>query len=113
MSNARELLNRVKENIQTLLGQFRQLKQEKQMLEDKLQNSYIEKDKLNEQLNTLRQELEKQQLQISELNHRLEVLKKAESLTAEADMRSAQVKTKINELVKEIEKCIALLSHNK
>lgn len=113
MSNALELLDNIKQKLQTLLSQFRQLKQEKQMLEDKLQNSYVEKDKLQQQVSSLKQELERQNLQISELNHRLEVLKKAESLTAEADMRSAQVKTKINELVKEIEKCIALLSHNK
>lgn len=62
----------------------------------------------NEQLQIDKQE---SQNKIANLTDQLKTLKLAQALTGSGDQDSRQMKTKINEYIKEIDKCLALLNN--
>lgn len=57
----------------------------------------------------LRSKIDQQQQIIEEMNRKMDVLKMAKSLAGEGE-ENREVKLKINELVREIDKCMALLN---
>jgi len=65
---------------------------------------------LLEQTATINNQLEQKQLALDELQRKNEMLRVAGSLTGEQEGDSGQAKQKISELVREIDKCIALLN---
>lgn len=68
----------------------------------------IEKnDKLSGELEKLKQELTIKDQQVSELNDKIKLLKIAGSVDTES---TKEVKLKINEMVREIDKCIAQIN---
>ena len=69
----------------------------------------LEKQALLEQTNTLNRALESKQSVIEELKEKNELLKMAGSLAGD-ESQVSEAKLKINELVREIDKCIALLN---
>ena len=89
------VVNEVKSNIEKLIGLRESLKREKVTLLDA--NRLLEKT------------VEEQQSEIKELHGTIEMLKMAKSI-AVADSNSTNAKLKINELVREIDKCISLLN---
>ena len=52
-----------------------------------------------------------QQIKIVNLTDQLKTIKLAQSLAGSGDQDSRQMKTKINEYIKEIDKCLALLNN--
>ena len=56
-------------------------------------------------------EKESQQNKINNLSEQLKTLKLAQALAGSGDQDTRQVKTKINEYIKEIDKCLALLNN--
>ena len=52
-----------------------------------------------------------QQIKIVNLSDQLKTIKLAQSLAGSGDQDSRQMKTKINEYIKEIDKCLALLNN--
>ncbi|MFT7614557.1 MAG: archaellum component FlaC [Parvicellaceae bacterium] len=89
------LVEKVNSNIDRLIQTCEDLKSDKVSLNDA--NQLMEKT-INEQ-----------QDQIKELHGHMEMLKMAKSL-AVADGKTTDAKLKINELVREIDKCISLLN---
>lgn len=69
-----------------------------------------EATQLKEDNEFLRKSLQKQKGDFSELEERNKVLKLAKSLSS-AGGKNTEVKLKINELVREIDKCIALVNN--
>jgi chromosome segregation ATPase len=65
------------------------------------------KDKLSNEIEELKQELNVKNQQISELNDKIKLLKIAGSVGGES---TKEVKLKINEMVREIDKCIAQIN---
>ena len=59
----------------------------------------------------LKVEKEVQQNKINNLSEQLKTLKLAQALAGSGDQDTRQVKTKINEYIKEIDKCLALLNN--
>ena len=56
-------------------------------------------------------EKEDQQKKINNLSEQLKTLKLAQALAGSGDQDTRQVKTRINEYIKEIDKCLALLNN--
>lgn len=56
-------------------------------------------------------EKENQQNKIAQLTEQLKTLKLAQALTGSGEQDTRQVKVKINEYIKEIDKCLALLNN--
>ncbi len=85
-------------------------KQVKQIME-----LHIHSQKENAGLKNTNQQLtvekENQQNKISNLTEQLKTLKLAHALAGSGDQDTRQVKTKINEYIKEIDKCLALLNN--
>lgn len=91
----RLLLNDLKANLQQMFQSFIKLETEKQMLEEKIVG-------LNDKIYTLRQEK-------FELVQKLEKLKLANLILSGSD-ENREAKNRINKMVREIDKCIALLN---
>ena len=68
-----------------------------------------EKRSLSEANGLMEKTITEQQAEIKELHEQIEMLKMAKSL-AVADGKNTDAKLKINELVREIDKCISLLN---
>ncbi len=85
------------------------LKQKFQLLRERL----LEQDSSNLKLSSMNTELEdklrKQEEEINELKQQNNMLKLAKAFTAESE-ESQDAKLQINKIVREIDKCIALLN---
>ena len=64
-------------------------------------------EKLSNEIEKIKQELNEKNQQISELNDKIKLLKIAGSVDGEG---TKEVKLKINEMVREIDKCIAQIN---
>ena len=64
-------------------------------------------DKLSEEIEKIKQELTEKNQQVSNLNDKVKLLKIAGSVDGES---TKEVKLKINEMVREIDKCIAQIN---
>lgn len=76
-------------------------------------NQLLQKENvtLTEQKLDLKLQLESKEQQISELNERVKVLKLAKSISgSEVSPEKTELKRKINEYIKEVDKCIAMLN---
>lgn len=93
MENA--VLNSIKEKVHTLMSNNSSLKEENNQLENKV----------SELQNTLSQ----QKTEIENFNKKVNMLKMAKSLGGDSE-NNTEMKLKINELVREIDKCISLLN---
>ncbi len=89
------LLNNLKANTQQLFQQFNQLEEEIKQLNDKVLSLKLEIEKLEEEK--------------SEMSRKNEQMKIATVLLSGVD-ENRVAKQKINKLVREIDKCIALLN---
>ena len=83
-------------------SKVKQLVDSKEALEAKLKEVAQEND-------ILRRTIQSYEWQISEMNEQAKVMKIASSMSNDKDDNKA-VKLKINELVREIDKCIALIT---
>jgi hypothetical protein len=90
-----DLLREFKEKLDKLINLHLRMKSEKQLLIE-------EQSKLNE-------EIRKLSLNNDELTREMEVLKVAKSML-EGDENSHEAKLKLNRIVREIDKCIAMLN---
>ncbi|WP_306642915.1 hypothetical protein [Sanyastnella coralliicola] len=91
--------------MENVIGDIR--KKVGQLLEERSRMAEEMKQK-DEALNALQHQLDQTQQQIDELEKANHTLKIAKSLTGAED--NTEAKQKINELVREIDKCIALLN---
>jgi len=89
------LLNNLKDNLQQFFNEFTSVENEKAELEENVLN--------------LKHEIEVLQQEKSELSHKIEQLRLATHLLSGVD-ENREAKQKINKLVREIDKCIALLN---
>lgn len=93
MENA--VLNSIKEKVHTLMSNNSSLREQNIQLEAKV----------FELKNTLNQ----QKAEIENFNEKFKMLKMAKSLGGDSE-KNTEMKLKINELVREIDKCISLLN---
>ncbi len=91
----RLLLNDLKANTLQMFQEFRKLENEKKLLEEKLE--------------ALKNDLEMLKQENSELGRKQEKLKFANHILSGTD-ESGEAKKRINKIVREIDKCIALLN---
>jgi len=89
------LLNNLKDNVQQFFDEFAGVENEKIVLE----NNVLD----------LKHEIELLQREKSELSHKIEQLRLATHLLSGVD-ENREAKQKINKLVRDIDKCIALLN---
>ena len=93
MENA--VLNSIKEKVHTLMSNNSSLKEQNIQLETKVSE--------------LKNTLEEQNAEIENFNEKIKMLKMAKSLGGDSE-KNTEMKLKINELVREIDKCISLLN---
>ena len=93
MENA--VLNSIKKKVHTLMSNNSSLKEQNIQLETKV----------SELKNTLKQ----QKSEIENFNGKVKMLKMAKSLVGDSE-KNTEMKLKINELVREIDKCFSLLN---
>jgi len=94
MEQAKDLVSRINEQVLELLGQHKALRGER----TELQTRNAELQEINEKLNT----------EIDQLKEQIVKLKISKSLTDKED--SKEVKAKVDELLREIDKCVGLLN---
>lgn len=83
---------------------------EKAMQADKvLQHSRVENEILRREIKGLKETIELQKSTISDLEEKNKIVKIAEAVTVSKDDKKV-IKLKINEFIREIDKCIATLS---
>ncbi|MBL4653520.1 MAG: hypothetical protein JKY53_11780 [Flavobacteriales bacterium] len=68
-----------------------------------------EKNKLTEENNKLSQLVNQQKSEINQLNEKVKMIKLAKSIEGSGE-DSSKLKLKINEVVREVDKCIAMLN---
>ena len=88
-------LDNLKKSVQHLMGAYSELK--------------TQNEELSLKVSSLDQNLAAKQVEIGELNEKYKVLKMAKSLEG-VSTENKDVKLKINEMVRGIDKCIALLN---
>ena len=93
MENA--VLNSIKEKVHLLMSNNSSLKEQNIQLETKVSE--------------LKNTLEEQNAEIENFNEKIKMLKMAKSLGGDSE-KNTEMKLKINELVREIDKCISLLN---
>lgn len=93
MENA--VLNSIKEKVHLLMSNNSSLKEQNIQLETKVSE--------------LKNTLEEQNAEIENFNEKVKMLKMAKSLGGDSE-KNTEMKLKINELVREIDKCISLLN---
>jgi chromosome segregation ATPase len=89
------VLNSVKEKVHMLMSNNSSLKEQNIQLETKVSE--------------LKNTLEQQKSEIENFNKKVKMLKMAKSLGGDSE-KNTEMKLKINELVREIDKCISLLN---
>ena len=88
--------------VQTIKDKAQELGNQKRMMADRI-------EELERQIESLQQEMEDSRRELDELKEKNNVLKMAKSLDGGAE-KSTEAKRRVNELVKEIDKCIARLN---
>lgn len=91
------------------LSALESLKNSVYQLMDKCSQLESQNKHLSNELTILNTKITNKQAEIEELNEKYNVLKIAKSLEG-ASSENKEVKLKINEMVREIDKCIALLN---
>ena len=89
------VLNSIKEKVHMLMSNNSSLKEQNIQLETKVSE--------------LKNTLEQQKSEIENFNKKVKMLKMAKSLGGDSE-KNTEMKLKINELVREIDKCISLLN---
>lgn len=89
------VLNSIKEKVHLLMSNNSSLKEQNIQLETKVSE--------------LKNTLEEQNAEIENFNEKIKMLKMAKSLGGDSE-KNTEMKLKINELVREIDKCISLLN---
>jgi predicted nuclease with TOPRIM domain len=79
-------------------------------LKEKLNTKTQENNKLNEEILSAGEEITELKTKISELNENIKMLKLASQIDGNEVGSTKDVKLMINEMVREIDKCIALLN---
>ncbi len=109
MTGSGDLTSSVKTKVERLINHCEQLKTATAEAQSRMKTLEAERDQLQVFIRQLHSELDHRQTEIARLNGQLEVLKNAEAMS-HSDERSSEVKTRINELMREIDNCIVLLS---
>jgi chromosome segregation ATPase len=94
MDRVEEHLERLERKILEIAGEYRKIRQEKEIL---INQSVIHQNKIEEQ-----------QKEIQQLKIKIETLEQAGNETAGTD--AEMVKNRINDLVREIDRCIELIN---
>ena len=94
MEQAKDLVSRINQQVLELLGRHRELKSERA--------------ELMTQKGELLENIEKLKTEIDQLKEQIVKLKISKSLTEKKD--STEVKAKVDELLREIDKCVGLLN---
>ncbi len=84
-----------------------------QKMEYVLQHASSVKEELNEkeaEIASLKQELQNKERELALMRERVELVESAQALTGGNENGRREARLKINELVREIDKCIALLN---
>ena len=99
-----ELLLSVKQKTESLIQSHRNLQQQMRKLETQIERQ----QSLFQQLSVDKEQLVSEN---KELKEQIKTIKLAQSLTTgNGDQSSRETKTKINEYIKEIDKCLSLLN---
>jgi predicted nuclease with TOPRIM domain len=84
------------------------IRQKIQSVKSRLQEQKEETDQLRKQYEDLQQEVQQKQSVIDELKHENQKLSLVKGIVADGDHKDARIQ--INRIVREIDKCIALLN---
>jgi methyl-accepting chemotaxis protein len=89
---------------------IKQLLEKTKLLAERYQQQVKKNNQLEIELAEIRNKLEQQNEIIKDLEERNKILKLAASLSGNTEENVSSIKLKINQLVKEIDKCVALLN---
>jgi hypothetical protein len=106
-----EKIKAIEAKIQKLIELNKNMAEEKAMFEEENRVLTAENKNLKEQLRTYEQQVENHREMLTELEEKNKVLNLATNVTEEAKEENKFLKTRIDEYVKEIDKCLALLDN--
>jgi Mg2+ and Co2+ transporter CorA len=89
---------------------IKELLEKTKLLAERYQQQVKKNKQLEIELTELRNKLEQQNKIIKDLEERNKILKLAKSIGGNKEEEVSSIKIKINQLVKEIDKCVALLN---
>ncbi len=104
-----EKIKAIEVKIQKLIEFNKNIAEEKAMFEEENRQLSDEIKKLKETISNYEQQLEAQKVELANLEDKNKVLNLATSETTETKEENKFLKTRIDEYVKEIDKCLALL----
>ncbi|HNR49125.1 MAG TPA: hypothetical protein PKN14_07730 [Bacteroidia bacterium] len=104
-----EKIKAIEVKIQKLIEFNKNIAEEKAMFEEENRQLTEEIKKLKETISHYEQQLETQKVELANLEDKNKVLNLATSETTETKEENKFLKTRIDEYVKEIDKCLALL----
>lgn len=109
MTGSTDLLASVKTKVEKLINHCEKLNEGNRSLQSRLTQLESEKDQLQQMISHLHRELDSRQSEIAELHRKAEAGINAETLNRPTE-HTAEVKARINDLMREIDNCISLLS---
>ncbi len=104
-----EKIKAIEVKIQKLIDMNKNIAEEKAMFEDENRTLAEENKKLKEQIRMMEQQTENHREKLTELEEKNKVLNLATSVTEDTREENKFLKTRIDEYVNEIDKCLALL----
>ena len=98
------------QSLETIQHKINLVQQKIESQKTELIQLQTEKEKLAEQVKNLEEEKTLQQSVINDLDAQVQVMKLAKSLTDEEDVKKAELKKMINNMIKEVDKCLAVVN---
>ncbi len=106
-----EKIKAIEVKIQKLIEMNKNMAEEKTMFEEENKTLTEENKKLKEQIRMMEQQTDVHREKLTELEEKNKVLNLATSVTEDTREENKFLKTRIDEYVNEIDKCLALLNN--
>ena len=98
------------QSLETIQHKINLVQQKIESQKTELIQLQTEKEKLAEQVKKMEEEKTLQQSVINDLDAQVQVMKLAKSFTDEEDVKKAELKKMINNMIKEVDKCLAVVN---
>ncbi len=98
------------QSLETIQHKINLVQQKIESQKTELIQLHTEKEKLTEQVKNLEEEKMLQQAVINDLDAQVQAMKLAKSFSDEEDVKKTELKKMINNMIKEVDKCLAVVN---
>ena len=98
------------QSLETIQHKINLVQQKIESQKTELIQLHTEKEKLTEKVKNLEEEKMLQQAVINDLDAQVQAMKLAKSFSDEEDVKKTELKKMINNMIKEVDKCLAVVN---